>query len=92
MKKCCGGKAFIKNIKVGNDEIPIVGLEPIMFLVYNLELKNDDEILKALITEIEEMKNEIPSENRIEFNSVLMNEYKLFAEKFDLNRKKRIKV
>lgn len=92
MKKCCGAKAFIKNIKVGNDEIPIVGLEPIMFLVYNLELNNDDEILTALITEIEEMENEIPSDKSIEFNSALMNEYKLFSEKLDHNRKKRIRV
>jgi len=92
MEKCCGAKAFIKNIKVGNVELPIVGLEPIMFLVYNLELKYDDEILKALITEIEEMKNEIPSDKKPEFNSALMNEYKLFIEKFDHNRKKRIKV
>lgn len=92
MKKCCSPKSFIKKMKVGIEEIPVVGLEPIMFLVYNLGLKNDDEILKALITEIEEMENEIPTDKRIEFNSALMKEYKLFAEKFDLNRKKRIKI
>lgn len=88
MKKCCGAKSFIKKIKVGNDEIPIVGLEPIMFLVFNLELKNDDNILKALSTEIKKMGNDIPINKLNEFNSALMREYKLFAKKFALNRKK----
>lgn len=92
MKKCCGASAFISKLKVGDDEIPIIGLEPIMFLVFNMELVNDDEVLEALITEIEEMGNEIPSNKTLEFNSVLMKEYKLFAEKIQSNRKKRIKV
>lgn len=92
MPRCCSPKAFTKKLKVGNDEISVIGLEPILFLVYNLELKNDAEILKALLTEIEEMGNEIPLDKRIEFNSALMKEYKLFAEKFDHNRRKRIKV
>lgn len=88
MKKCCGAKSFIKKIKVGNDEIPIVGLEPIMFLVYNLELKTENEILKALHTEIKKMGNDVPINKLNEFNSELIKEYKLFAEKFALNRRK----
>ncbi len=92
MKKCCGTKSFTKKIKVGNYEIPVVGLDAIMFLVYNLKLKNDDEILKALLTKIEQMKNKIPSDKKVEFNSTLLNEYKFFTEKFEQNKPINIKV
>lgn len=92
MKKCCGTKSFTKKIKVGNYDIPVVGLDAIMFLVYNLELKNDDEILQALLSKIQEMKNKIPSNTKEEFNSALLNEYKFFTEKFEQNKPINIKV
>lgn len=60
------------------------------FLVYNLELKNYDDILKALHTEIKKMENDTPIIKLNEFNSALMKEYKLFAELFTLNKKNKV--
>ena len=92
MAKCCGPRAFIKKIKVKDEEIPVIALEPIMFLVFNLNLYDDKLIINELMKEIEEMGNKIPEDNRKEFESSLMIEYRIFVEKIESDRKKRIKI
>lgn len=57
MAKCCGPKAFTKKLIVGNEEIPVRGLEPIMFLVLNMNLDDEEKILMKLREEIMELGN-----------------------------------
>lgn len=83
MGKCCGPKVFTKKIKYGNNEIPVRGLEPVMFLVFNLNLSDNAAILERLREEIIKLGNSIPSEK--EFNLSLLKEYMRFA----LEREKR---
>lgn len=85
MGKCCGPKAFTKKIKVGNVEIPIRGLEPVMFMVFNMNL-TEEKILDKLLSEITELGNIIPADKQKEFNAALLSEYKSFIEKIKLNR------
>jgi hypothetical protein len=92
MAKCCGSKAIIKKIKVGDEAIPVIALEAIMFLVFNMNLNNDEMITNALMSKIEEMGNKIPSDKEKEFESSVMKEYKMFVEKIKLNRNKKIIV
>lgn len=92
MGKCCGPRAFIKKIKVRDEEIPVIALEPIMFLVFNLNLHDDKLIINKLMKKIEEMGNDIPEDKRKEFESSVMLEYRIFVEKIESNRKKRIKI
>ncbi len=81
MGKCCGPKAFTIKLKVGNEEIPVRGLEPIMFMVFNLKLNDDEKILDRLQTEIAKLGNLIPTDKKKEFNDALLSEYKKFAGK-----------
>ena len=89
MAKCCGPKAFTKKLIVGNEEIPIRGLEPIMFMIFNQNLDDDKSILNALVIEIENLGNKVPSDRREEFEIALLKEYKLFKEQIKLKREKK---
>lgn len=79
MGKCCDIKAITKKIRVGNTEIPIRGLEPIMFMVSKLHYKNDILILERLIKEITELGNPIPAEKEKDYKAALLYEYKEFV-------------
>ena len=87
MAKCCGPKAVTKKIKVGNCEVPIRGLEPIMFMAFKLNLTEDEQILGRLIKEITELGNIIPSEKEKDFKNSLLLEYRKFVNKILSNRK-----
>jgi hypothetical protein len=76
MAKRCGPKAFAKRIKAGDFEIPVRGWEPVMFMVFNMKLDEDEEIFRK-ITERE-------------FNNALLKEYKAFSQKIKANRELRI--
>lgn len=92
MRSCCGPKAFTKKLIIGNEEIPVRGLESIMFMVFNMNLDNEEKILDRLRSEITELGNFIPRDKEKEFNDTLLVEYKAFADKIKLNRKPRLKV
>ncbi len=85
MAKCCGPKAFTKKIKVGDEEIPVRGLEPLIFMVLNMKLNDDEKILKRLRNEIIDLGNIIPADNEKEFNDALLTEYKAFSQKITGN-------
>ncbi len=89
MAKCCESKALIKKIKVGDEAILVIALEAIMFLVSNMNLNNDEMITNALMSKIVEMGNKIPADKKKEFESSVMNEYKMFVEEIKLNRNKK---
>lgn len=87
MAKCCSPKAFTKKLRVDDEEIPIRGLEPVMFLVFNMNLENEEKILDALLKEINELGNVIQISREKNFCDALMKEYKAFVEKRMLIRK-----
>jgi hypothetical protein len=90
MKRCNCPDAIVKKIKVRDRYIPVRGLEPIMFLVANLKLKDETEIVKKLMCEIRKLENTIPADFELEFQNYLLDEYKSFVNKINLNRTKRI--
>lgn len=89
MKRCSCPDAIIKKLNVGNKSIPVRGLEPVMFLVFNLKLKDETKILNKLISEIRKLDNLIPDNIESEFKNCLLKEYKSFVDKINLNRNKR---
>ena len=90
MKRCNCPDAFIKKIKVGDKFIPVRGLEPVMFLVFNLKLKDETEIMNKLMSEIRELDNIIPDDIEYEFKNCLLNEYKSFVKRITTQRNKRL--
>jgi hypothetical protein len=74
-------KNFHKKIKVGDKEIPVKGLEPVMFLVLNMNLDNEEKILDALLKEITQLGNIIPMSRENNFCDALMKEYREFVDK-----------
>lgn len=90
MKRCNCPDAIIKKLKVGDKYIPVRGLEPVMFLVFNLKIKDETEILNKLMSEIRELDNVIPDIIESDFKICLLKEYKSFVDKINLNRNKRL--
>lgn len=90
MKRCNCSDAIVKKLKVRDKYIPVRGLEPVMFFVFNLKYKDENKILNRLMSEIRELDNVIPDNIESEFKNSLLKEYKSFVEKIKLNRKKRL--
>jgi len=90
MAYCCGSRAITKKIMVRNEEIPIRGLEAVMFMVFNMNLDNEEKIVTRLRSEITELRNVIPIDKEEEFNNALFTEYKTFTKKIIINRGRKI--
>ena len=89
MAKCCGPKALTKKLIIGDQEIPVKGLEPVMFMVLNMNLNEETKIIEVLRNKIIELGNSIPANKENEFNEALLEEYKKFKDKIKIKRETR---
>ena len=71
---CCPGSSDIKKIRIGNQEIGIVGFDMIVNSALNMENASDDDIREVLLN-LAKVHNYIPKSVEKEYLDAIWNEF-----------------